>query len=146
MIGPTANLVLHAVTAGLIVLLVVSSIVGILVLIQHWHRVTPERKRGTRRWLLTVGLCAIAIASWGELVSGSTSLSSAFVCLGITFSYASALWRHRKPSAWEQTPPNGVFPSLWELASRRYRVGVTAIIALTLSAGVGMLAVALAAW
>lgn len=137
-----ATLVLHAIAASLIVLLVVASIVLLLILIQRWHRFSPERKRAIHIWTVMIMGGAYFLGAWDDLVQGSTSFSTAFICLCFTAMMVNFLRQRPKPQPWEQAPPNVVLSSLWELASTRYRVGAAVIVALGLSAGIGLLALA----
>jgi hypothetical protein len=144
---PTAAIDFHTIGIGLLALLILSLIVGFMVLIQRWHRFSRERRETIRRWVMTVGFGAYALFSWNDLVHGSASFSTALLCIFFASTFANYLRYRPKPNPWDHEPPATEWPSPWEIASTRNRVAASTIVALGLSAGVGMLALlALAEW
>ena len=133
------------VAGGIAVLLILVVIASILLPIQNWHRFSPRRKRAISLWAFMITGSAYFLLAWDDLVQGLASFSTAFICLCFAAMMANFLRQRPKPQPWEQSFPATVQQSLWEQASPRYRIGVTVIIALGFSAGVGMLALALAA-
>jgi len=128
--------------AAILILIVVAPI---LLFIQNWHRFSRERREAIRRWTFTVGIAVFALLSWSEIVDGSADLLSTFMCLYFTAIFANYLRYRPKPDRWEQESPATERPSPWEMASERDRVVALVSIALSLSAGLGMLVLTIAA-
>ncbi|HEX7102615.1 MAG TPA: hypothetical protein VF201_08235 [Nitrolancea sp.] len=131
------------IAGGIAVLLILMVIAAILLLIQHWHRFSPRRKRAIHIWAMMIGGGAYFLGTWGELVQGSASFSRAVICLCFVAMMVNFLRQRPTPQPWGQASSATIQQSFWEQASARYRVGAAAIIALGFSAGAGMLALAL---